>query len=329
MVKDIIPEKIRPGDEIRVVAPSYSLARISKEIQELAMTKLESLGFKISIAEYAMENDIFGSSPIESRANDINSAFLDKNVKGIITAVGGYNCGEILSHLNYEVIKDNPKIFLGYSDITALLNGIYAKTGMITYHGPFFSTFGMQEGLEYTLDYFKKCVMNNEIYFVDFSKEWSDDRWYADQQNRKFINNTGPFIVNDGSAEGKILGGNLCTLNLLQGTAFMPDFNNSVLFIEDDKGTNPYLFSRNLQGLINLPKFEEVKAVMIGRFQESSGITKDILRSIVTMKKELMDIPVIGGLDFGHTNPIMTFPVGGDASIEADSDFIKIKIKKH
>jgi muramoyltetrapeptide carboxypeptidase len=329
MPNNIIPQKLKKGDEIRVIAPSFNISRMSKEIIDLATAKLESFGFSVSISKHAAENDVFGSSSIESRVSDLDSAFIDKNVKCILTAIGGYNCGEILKLINYQYIKDNPKIFLGYSDITALLDGIYAKTGMVTYHGPFFSTFGMVKGLDYTLDYFKKCVMESKSYVIEASTEWSDDKWYADQQNRKFTKNIGPFVINEGSAKGKILGGNLCTMNLLQGTEFMPNLRNSVLFLEDDKGTNTNLFSRNLEGLIHLPKFEMVKAIVVGRFQESSGITTDILKKIIATKKDLKQIPVIGGIDFGHTNPITTFPIGGNVSIEVGSDSVKIKVLKH
>src|SRR5699024_2083738 len=155
----------------------------------------------------------------------------DKNVKAILTVIGGYNVNQILDYIDYDLIKENPKIICGFSDITALTNAIYAKAGMITYSGPHFSSFGMKKGFEYTEKYFKKMLMQSESIEIESSNEWSNDSWFKNQENRTFIKNVGMKIINEGEAEGKIIGGNLCTLNLLQGTEYMPDLEETILFI--------------------------------------------------------------------------------------------------
>ncbi len=110
----------------------------------------------------------------------------------------------------------------------------------------------------------------------------------------------------------------------------MPDLKDSILILEDDKGTNPYLFNRDLQSIINLPNFSEVKGIMIGRFQQASGFTNDIIKKIIKTKRELNNIPVIANLDFGHTNPIVTLPIGGELALKANkNDEVEILIKKH
>ena len=146
--------------------------------------------------------------------------------------------------------------------------------------------------------------------------------------NRKFYKNTGYNVINKGRACGKILGGNLCTLNLLQGTEFMPDLKDAVLFIEDDELTFPENFDRDLQSLIHQPDFERVKGIVIGRFQLASRMEDEKLVKIIRSKRELKNIPVISNVDFGHTTPNMTFPIGGYVELIADKE-AEIMIKDH
>ncbi|WP_442602424.1 S66 family peptidase [Paenibacillus sp. KN14-4R] len=318
--------KLLAGDEIRIISPSRSMSMITNEQRKLAEKRLEELGFKITFSKNSLESDEFVSSSIRSRLDDLHDAFLDPNVKGILSTIGGYNCNQLLKHIDYSIIKSNPKRFCGYSDITALSNAIYTKTGLITYSGPHFSTFAMLHGNEYTIEYFKKMMMCDEIININHSNRWSDDLWFLDQENRSFINNDGPYAINDGEAQGTIIGGNQCTLNLLQGTEFMPSLINSILFIEDDYEAHPQTFDRDLQSLIHQPMFEGVKGIVIGRFQKSVNMNKELLRKIIKSKRELDNIPVIADVDFGHTSPLITFPIGGQVTIKAYNKTIEIII---
>lgn len=328
----MIAQKLKAGDEIRVIAPSRSLSIVSEESRKIAIERLEGLGLKISYAKNVKEKDDFVSSSIESRVRDLHDAFSDKNVKGILTVIGGYNVNQILSYLDYELIKNNSKIICGFSDITALSNAIYQKTGLVTYSGPHFSSFGMLKGIEHTVEYFKKCLIEEGEFEIVPSKEWSDDKWFLDQDNREFVKNDGHQIINEGRAEGKIIGGNLCTLNLLQGTQFMPSLKDTILFLEDDDATGgdfPVEFDRNLQSLIHLPDFSGVRGIVIGRFQKNGFISPDKLEKIIKTKKELENIPVIYGADFGHTTPAITFPIGGSARLVAEKGILELKIISH
>jgi muramoyltetrapeptide carboxypeptidase LdcA involved in peptidoglycan recycling len=177
----MIPQKLKPGDEIRVIAPSRSLGLISQASRAGATKKLEELGLKITFSKNAEEKDDFASSSIASRVTDLHEAFADKNVKGILTVIGGFNVNQILSYLDYDLIRNNPKVLCGYSDITALSNAIYHKTGLVNYSGPHYSTFGMQKGVDDIVNYFKKCLMEAGAFAVLPSAEWSDDMWYLDQ----------------------------------------------------------------------------------------------------------------------------------------------------
>jgi len=325
----MIPNKLKKGDEIRVISPARSMAIIDKESRKTAIERLTNLGFKVTFSKNVEEKDEFNSSSIKSRVEDLHEAFRDKNVKGILTTIGGFNSNQLLKYLDFNLIKKNPKILCGFSDITALQNSILSKTGMITYYGPHFSSFAMKKGFDYTLECFKKCIIENKEINILPSKEWSDDAWYIDQDKRDFIKNNGYLVINEGSAEGTIIGGNLCTFNLLHGTEFMPSLKNSILFLEDDDVSNDVTFDRDLQSIIHQPGFSGVKGIVIGRFQKKSEVTNEKLIKIIKTKEELKNIPVIANADFGHTTPICTFPIGGKAIFMANKKEVSLKIIEH
>lgn len=302
---------------------------IAEEGVKLATSRLVQMGLKVSFSDHAKEVDEFISSSVESRVTDIRRAFSDTSVQCVLATIGGFNANQLLRYLDYDLIAQNPKIFCGYSDITALSCAIYAKTGLITYSGPHFSSFGMQQGFEYTSEYVQKCLFSDQPFSITPSTYWSSDAWYADQINRKFIANEGYWILQSGSADGIAIGGNLCTLNLLQGTEYMPSLDNAIVFIEDDYSSNPFLFDRDLQSLLHQPDAEGIRALVIGRFQPESGIRRPLLEQIIASKKELKGKPVIANADFGHTSPMFTFPVGGSVQLQAEENRATLLFYKH
>lgn len=325
----MLPKKLSPGDEIRVIAPATSFHIIASIIREIALNNLSALKLQVSYGKNCEECDEFNSSPVVSRIADLHDAFADPQVKGVLSAIGGFTSNQLLRYIDYQLIRANPKILCGFSDITALGTAIYAKTDLVSYSGPHFSTFGMEKGLEYTLDYFKKCLMDTEPFVVEPSSDWSDDSWHQDQQNRNFIPNDGFQVVNEGHAEGTLLGGNLCTLNLLQGTEYMPSLADSILLLEDDDESKPRTFDRDLQSLIHQPGFEGVKGIVLGRFQRESKMVLEKLVKIIKTKQELTNIPVIVNADFGHTTPQFTFPVGGRGKLVARDGEVSFTIVEH
>jgi muramoyltetrapeptide carboxypeptidase len=302
---------------------------ISEEIRSIAHQRFTELGLQLSFGKHVEEKDDFNSSSVISRLEDLHDAFADPKVKGILTVVGGFNSNQLLSRIDWSLIKSSPKVFCGYSDITALNNAILAKTGLITYSGLHYSTFGMQRYFDYCLEYFKKCVMDESPFEITPSKEWTDDMWFMNQSDRHPIVNEGWLIINEGEAEGTICGGNLCTFNLLQGTNYMPNLNEVILFLEDDAESQPHHFDRDLTSLIQQPNFAGVLALAIGRFQRDSHMTSDLLKKIVASKPELARIPVIANVDFGHTNTIVSYPIGGSVSLVARQDNSRITITRH
>ena len=184
----------------------------------------------------------------------------------------------------------------------------------------------MKKGFEYTLEYFKKVFMSNDDIIINNSESWSDEAWFINQEDRHFIKNEGMQVINEGTAQGIIVGGNLCTLNLLQGTEYMPELNDTVLLIEDDEMAGEEFlreFDRNFQSLLHCYKNKKLNGVIIGRAQLSNKMEIDKWKSMINTKKELQNIPVIINADFGHTTPIFTFPIGGNITINNDEIIIK------
>jgi muramoyltetrapeptide carboxypeptidase len=325
----VIAAKLKPGDEVRVVSPAVSLGFIAEDQRFLARERLEALGLHCTFSKNAEVLDRFDSSPIEARVSDLHEAFADPGVAGVLTTLGGYNSNGLLGYLDYDLIRDSPKVFCGFSDITALATAIYAQTGLVTYSGPHFSTFGMKRGIEYTTEYFERCLMREEPFEVIPADHWSDDPWYQDQEDRDFVPNPGQEVIHEGEAEGKFLGGNLGTLSLLFGTPFMPNLEASLLLLEEDEEMNAVHFDRLLQSLIHQPGFEAVRGMAIGRFQKASEMDLDTLTAIIESKRELDRLPVVANAGFGHTTPQFTFPIGGYGRLRAGDGTVSLSIDAH
>ncbi len=327
----IVPPKLKKGDGVRVVTPARSLAMkwVSKDLKELAIKRFEELGLELSFGRHVNEIDEFNSSSIKSRVDDLHEAFRSRSIKLIIAVIGGFNSNQILPYLDYKLLKSNPKIVCGYSDITALQNAIYAKTGLVTYSGPHFFNFGNKRGFEYTLEYFKKCLFSDKPFEIKSSEEWSNDKWATDQINRNFQENEGFFIINEGKAEGTTIGSNLVTFQHLAGTQYLPSLKNSILFVEDDGEEGAHHFDSTLTALSLIPEFSSVKGVVIGRFQPESNISRDTLTKIIKNNRKFDNVPVVGGVDFGHTEPRITFPIGGKCKLLAKNGKIKLEIIMH
>ena len=309
----MIPQKLNYGDEIRIIAPSSSLTRVRSDIFESALAFLQEQGFNVTFSKNCRETNMFLSSSVRSRVDDIHEAFADKNVKAVMACIGGFNANEILPYLDYELIKSNPKILCGYSDITALLNAVYAKTGLVTYHAPHLAALGFLNEREYTEKYFSECMMSDSSFAVTPSE--------AAQ---------GYTVIQKGKCEGEIIGGNLCTLNSLQGTPYMPDIKNKVLFLEDDNIMGDYFvceFDRNLQSLLQISGADTIRGIVFGRFDESCKMTEDIVKAIVKDKVS-PDIPIVFGVDFGHVFPMFSFPIGGRVRLSVNNS-IDLKIIEH
>lgn len=315
----MLPEKLKYGDEIRITAPSDSLKPEEEEICRKAFRFLTDMGFRVSLSRNCRMADAeTGTADIKSRVEDLHDAFSDKKVKAVLTWSGGFHVNEILEYLDYDLIRGNPKIVCGFSDITALLNAIYTKTGLVTYHGPHFYNFGREGHMPpYTLDSFQKCTMGESPCRIIPSKE-----------ARRYM------TIQEGTGEGIAVGGNLCTLNLLQGTEFMPDLTDRILFLEDDNIMGEYFiheFARNFQSLLQVRGTEGIRGIVFGRFEESCRMTLETVTRMVRTKERLKGIPVLFNVDFGHVlpGPIATFPIGGRVRITAKDGQAEVAVLEH
>lgn len=315
--------QLEQGNLIQIIAPSL-FVDINLEKVQRAKNRLEKAGFRVSFCEGLLQgkpNKLTNSLSLEQRLKDFHEAYQDSDVRCIVAITGGYNANQLLPYIDFDIVKQNPKIFCGYSDITILCNAIYTKTQQETYLGANFNNFGVYD------DYFFQFIFQhflNVVNKVDSSFEmatkWADnqDSIYTYQEHLFF--NKGIQVIREGNCEGKLVGGNLCTFNLLQGTPFMPDLTDSIVCIEDDQifdDTQTFLleFERNLVSLTQQPNFKKVRGLFVGRFEQVSGITIGMLTDILKSLPCLDNLPIYANFDFGHTSPCITIPIGRQISI--------------
>ena len=311
-----VPRKLHRGDTLRVVAPACSRPFVAEHDHSAVIdARFAALGLRLTFGDHVDERDDFESSSVASRVSDLHAAFADPQVAGILTVIGGFSSNQLLPYLDWDLIAAHPKVFCGYSDITALQNAILARASLVTYSGPHWSSFGMRDHFEQTQRWFAEALFGGEPIELHPAEVWTDDLWFADQDKRTVRTNDGWWPLRPGQATGSIVGGNLCTLNLLQGTKYMPSLDGALLMVEDDYVSNAKEFARNLTSLLQLPDASAVQGLVIGRFQEASQMTRSLLEQIIARQDRLAGLPVLANVDFGHTDPRITFPVGGRAAL--------------
>jgi muramoyltetrapeptide carboxypeptidase len=321
----MIPKKLTYNDEVRVISPSKSLSIhwITTELVDEAKHKISNLGLKTTFGENCRIINEFESSSIMERITDLHNAFKDTSVKIIMTSIGGFNSNELLPYIDFDLIKQNPKILCGYSDISVLCNAIYAKAGLVTYYGPHFSDFGEIKNFTYTEEFFKKCLFSNEEFKIESSEKYSEDKWAKNQNNRVLIENKGHIVIQPGEAEGFLIGGCLGSFRLLQGTEYFPNLKGKILLLEDTGNVDFDSFIRYTVSLSQMNGFDSIKGVLIGRFHSKSKVNIDLLKNKLN---EILPkkIPVIANLDFGHTSPKLTLPIGGKVKIDSEKRSITV-----
>ncbi len=299
----IKPQRIKPGDTLGLIAPGSFIRE--DELQD-SIKNLEGLGFKVYYTKNILARDGYLGGTDEQRAEDIHEMFSNNEVKGIICARGGYGCGRILPLLDYELIRNNPKAIVGYSDITSLLYGIFAKTGLVGFHGPVgISTFN-----EFSIRYFVDVLVNpHENLTLYNAREEKEEDGYKVK------------AIYGGTAKGKLIGGNLSLIVSMIGTPYDIDTNGKIIFIEE-VGEEPYRIDRMLTQMIQAGKFNGAAGIALGVFSkcEARGSDSGILNSF-TLSEVLFDrlaglkIPVLYGMSFGHITNKFTLPFGIDAEL--------------
>ncbi len=301
------PKRLRKGDKVIVVSPSQPITNL-KHFRR-GLKTLESLGFRVETSPNV--DRVYGmykAGTPEERARDLNEAFARKDIKAIFMSVGGYLANQVLPLLDYNLIRKNPKILIGFSDGTTLLNAIYRRSRIITFHGFNIEHFFMKAN-NYTINSFKNICFNGGTTFLKRSK-WQ--------------------VLKPGHARGKLVGGNLISFANLLGTRYFPDVSNSILFFEEHGG-----YSADIEGaltrLINAGLFVEggVKGIIFGKMinvtvgsadkELEKKFGKPKYFTLNTILKEILKpykIPVITNVDFGDIYYPMTIPIGTEAELD-------------
>lgn len=316
------PKQVRAGGTVRLVAPSLSASIIEPRVWDIGVRKLESKGLKVQVGEHAMNSRGHSSGTALERAGDLMDAFRDPEVDLVMSVIGGFNSNQLLPHLDYKVIRESRKPFIGYSDVTALNDAILARSGLVNFCGPAFVTFCQPQMPPYTERSFDRTVLDGSSGTpVEASTEWAEDRWFMKESlgPREWQENRGWQVIRDGHAKGRAVGGNLSTLMLLAGTEYWPDMNGAILFLEDDESSTPQIFDRDLTHLRQMGVFDKVYGVVIGRSPTEAGFRQeDSLAMIVDEILGDCDIPVVSGVDIGHTDPMFTVPLGTRCELSTD-----------
>jgi muramoyltetrapeptide carboxypeptidase len=298
--------RLKSGDKLAIVAPgSY----ISEEELHDSIKNLNQLGFETTYSQKVILQIGYFAGTDKERADDLMEKFSDKSVNGIVCARGGYGCSRILPLLNYDVIRANPKVLIGYSDVTALLYGIYQKAGLIAFHGPVgTSTFN-----DYSVNNIKKVLMNPERSSLFTNSTSSEDE-----------NIYGIKTIVKGKRKGRLVGGNLSIMVSLIGTQFDVDYSGKIIFIEEI-GEEPYRIDRMLTQMIQSEKFKNAAGIMLGIFrkcevkEEDASFSKSFnLMEVLKDRLSNLKIPVVYGMSFGHVKDKFTIPFGVLAELDAD-----------
>lgn len=312
----IFPPKLHVGDTIALVAPGY---RVSENIQiKYAIERMQALGLKVKLGKSVYKRYGYLAGTDEDRAQDINQMFADPTVKAIIAIRGGWGSNRILDLLNYKIIKQNPKIFMGYSDITSLLLAINAKTGLVTFHGPM----AAQPWTGFTTKYMKDVLFDAGK--VGFSNPVDDEDDLIHTKNRILT-------IRKGQATGKLLGGSLTLLTSMLGSRYLPKFNGAILFVED-VDEDIYRVDRMLTQLKTAGILDRIAGFVFGKCTDC-GTGKNSTGSnygSLTMQQVLehhivpLRIPAWYGSMIGHDNKIFTLPEGSLVTIDANNGTIQM-----
>ncbi|NDY71583.1 LD-carboxypeptidase [Desulfobacter hydrogenophilus] len=279
---------LKPKDVIGVAAPS---ARFDTQAFQEGVLCLESMGFEVHIPNGITSRYRYLAGTDQQRADVLNSLFADPGIKGIIAARGGFGAMRLLPLLDWDVIAGNPKLFMGFSDPTALISALVCKAGICALHGPNLVSLGRAD--EKTLDSFAKTVAGRFIH-IDLP---------SDQ------------VVAGGRATGRLLGGNLATLVHMIGTAYQPDFTGSILFIED-VGEPAYKIDRMLSQMKMAGVLEGLRGVVTGSFEycNDEAYIPQIIQEVFCDA----NIPICMGIDVGHGAVNLSLPMGGRVILDAD-----------
>ena len=302
----LLPKAIQKGDTVGIISPSAATA----DRMEFTYAKeaMEALGFKVKLGKNLTNRFGHLAGTDQERAEDLNQMFADSEVKAIVCIRGGSGASRILPLIDYDLVRKNPKPLMGYSDITALHCALHSQTGLISFHGPN----GSGSWNSFNVRQFENMFFNREK--VTFKNEGGKGDELVLKANR--IQTLKP-----GTAEGKILGGNLTVLSALSGTPYYPDFQNAILFIEDI-GEDPYRIDRMMSTLQLNGTLNKIKGFIFGQCSDckpGGGYGSLTVDQILDQYILPLNIPAYTGAMIGHIPRQFIVPVGAKVKMDADA----------
>lgn len=291
------------GDTIGITGPAGAI--YEPETIDRITTRLTELGFKYKLGKTLYERYGYLAGTDQMRADELMEFYKDSSVKAILTMRGGWGCARILDLLDYELISEHPKILMGFSDITSLVNAIHTKTGQVTFHGPC----GYSTWTDFSTGYVTKAIAVG----APFTMQNPDD----------FLDHL--LTLSPGKAEGELVGGNITVMVSMIGTPYEPDWNNKILFLEETN-EEPYRIDRMFWQMKQAGIFAKVKGIVFGSFNKCFAEEPEksfTLHEVLEQHFKGLSIPVYMGATFGHMSPKFTLPIGVMAELDADNFTIR------
>jgi muramoyltetrapeptide carboxypeptidase len=309
-MNSIKPKKLKKEQTVGIVAPA-SPCNEDKQIH-FAIETVESLGFVVKEGKHLYDRHGYFAGRDQDRAADINEMFADDEVEAIITLRGGYGSARTLPYLDYDIIRQNPKIIIGYSDVTALLNAITLKTGLVTFHGPDAET----RYTPYMLSEFKKILTASESPLsIGSPPAFEAQEGWVEYTNR--LERIVP-----GRVKGQLMGGNLTLLVDLLGTPYEPDFQGKIIFLEAVGITSDEV-DRQMSHLWLAGKLQQVVGIVFGQFVDISYVPvwakRFTLEEVLAERCLTLNIPAISGMMIGHIDDQATVPIGCEAELDVEA----------
>ena len=300
----IKPKKLQKGSKIAVTAPG-GVIWDPKDVLRFEQ-RLQKMGYSVVLGDTLTKKHGYLAGTDDERANELMSFFADSSIDGIIAMRGGWGCARLLDKLDYSIIQSNPKVLMGFSDITSLLNAIYVKTGLVTFHG----LVGVNTWNEFSADVFNRVVCNGEN--CSFPKDQSSITNFV--------------TINKGKASGKLFGGNLSVISGLIGSPYFEIPENSILFLEETN-EEPYVVDRLLTHLKLANVYDKLNGVIFGNC--SKCLAENPVQSIPTIEVirehfSSLKIPVSFGSPIGHVSNKWTLPIGIEVEMDAETGTLRL-----
>ncbi len=321
----IRPRQLRPDDSIAIVSPASEIASFPRRTRR-GLDALRGMGYRPECMPHALNMHGHDAGTPQQRAADIQHAFAHERYGAVVASTGGYTSLTVLQYLDYSAIARQPKILVGHSDVTALLLAIYARTGLVTFHGPtLLPSLGDAAGIHpQTAWWFNRVLRHNEgtLTYPSGLSVYSDHEMYWDKDDdrpREYAPDTGAESITGGVAEGPLIGGNLDTLLPLALTSFFPDLQGCILFIEEMAGTTSKTI-RGLQALEDAGVLKCIVGLVSGRrFRYADSPEPAGVRSVLKEIGTKYGIPVLDNMPIGHTEPKLTLPIGVRARLDSQA----------